>query len=270
MALKQWLAGLVMGVSGGFVVLIFPTLGVLLVGLSVIGILRARQRGAGASGFLLGIGTILFVLLLRAQMACQAFDAAPNQGCEAPDITPYVVVAGVLLVAGALGSVVALGRRVGLGPVARPPDPGDPHERRVDGYWIVSIGLVVFGLIAALSIGQPFLMVGLTLIVLRPLRRRPVLFWPPLAAVIAWNVGFLAIAPFQCTAQATTVAPGLGGTSMTTCSSLVGITYVGQGVYNPPLDPANNAALLVAAAAFIVALAAALLLGRPRQAGPVV
>lgn len=111
MVFKNWLAGLVMGVSGGFLVLIFPTLGVLLIGLGVIGILRARQREAGASGLLIGIGAIILTLLVRAQMECQAFDAVPNQGCEAPDITPYVVLAGGLLVAGVLVSVVALRRR---------------------------------------------------------------------------------------------------------------------------------------------------------------
>lgn len=153
--------------------------------------------------------------------------------------------------------------------MARPSEPRPRRVLRVGGYWIVSLGLVVFGVIAALSIGQPFLMVGLTMIALRPLRSRPVLFWPPLAAVIAWNVGFFAIAPLQCTAtQAVGVGSELGGASTTVCSSLIGITYVGRGIYNPPLEPANHAALLVAATAFSVALAVALMLGRPRRVGP--
>ena len=111
MTFKNWLAGLVMGVCGGFLVLLFPIMGVLLIGLGVIGILRARPRLAGASGLLLGIGAIILTLLAQAQIACEAFDAAPNQGCEAPDITSYVVLAGGLTVAGVLGSVVALRRR---------------------------------------------------------------------------------------------------------------------------------------------------------------
>ena len=67
MTFKNWLAGLVMGVCGGFLVLLFPIMGVLLIGLGVIGILRARPRLAGASGLLLGIGAIILTLLARAQ-----------------------------------------------------------------------------------------------------------------------------------------------------------------------------------------------------------
>ena len=160
--------------------------------------------------------------------------------------------------------------QVGVGAVAHPPEPRDHPERRVGGYWIVSIGLVAFGALAAFSIGQPFLVVGLTLILLRPLRSRPVLFWPPLAAVIAWNVAFMAIAPFQCTAQAIAVGSELSSVSTTTCSSLSGITYVGRGIENPSFEPANQAALLVAAAALIVALAATLVLRRPRHVGTAV
>ena len=111
MTFKNWLAGLVIGVCSGFLVLIFPTLGVLLIGVGLIGILRARPRVAGASGLLVGIGAIILALLAQAQLACQAFDAAPNQGCEAPDLTAYVVLAGGLSVAGLLGSVVAVRRR---------------------------------------------------------------------------------------------------------------------------------------------------------------
>ena len=111
MTFKNWLAGLVMGVGGGFLVLIFPAVGVLLLGLGAIGVLRARPRMTGTSGLLVGTGAMMLAVLIQAQMACQAFDAAPDQGCEAPDVTSYVVAAGGLLVAGLLGSVVAVRRR---------------------------------------------------------------------------------------------------------------------------------------------------------------
>lgn len=69
-------------------------------------------------------------------------------------------------------------------------------------YWITTFGLIAFGFVAMLSIGRPFLLVGLGLLLLRPLRSHPAAFWPPLAAVIAWNVGYLAIAPMSCTGDA--------------------------------------------------------------------
>ena len=124
-------------------------------------------------------------------------------------------------------------------------------------YWVTSIGLIIFGAVAMASIGRPFLLVGLAMLVLSPLRGRLVLFWPPLVAVIAYNVGYWAVAPLYCTAT-----EAAGGTSLTTCSSLIGISYSGSGTYNPSLDPANQAGLLLAATAFLVALVVMLLQGR--------
>ncbi len=122
-------------------------------------------------------------------------------------------------------------------------------------YWITSLTLIGFGFVAAFSVGRPFLLVGIALLVLSPLRGRPVLFWPPLAAVIAWNVTFMAVAPWMCTATQTVGAgnPAGGlGESTTVCSNLIGITYRGTGTYNPSLEPANQVALVVAVATFLL------------------
>lgn len=118
------------------------------------------------------------------------------------------------------------------------------------GYWVGSLGLIAFGVIAMFSIGRPFLLVGLAMLILGPVRSRPVLFWSPLVAVIAYNVAYWAVAPLYCTAT-----EAAGGTPTTTCSSLIGIGYSGSGMYNPSLDPANQAGLVVAAIAFVVVLA---------------
>lgn len=130
------------------------------------------------------------------------------------------------------------------------------------GYRIASIGLIAFGVLAMFSIGRPFLLVGLAMLVLGPVRTRPVLFWPPLAAVIAYNVGYWAVAPFSCTAT-----EAAGGIATTTCSSLIGIGYSGSGIYNPSLDPAHQAGLLLATVVFVVVLAATLWRGRRVRAG---
>ena len=89
------------------------------------------------------------------------------------------------------------------------------------------------------------------MLVLGPVRRRPALFWPPLLAVVAYNVGYWAVAPLYCTAT-----EAVGGPSTTVCSSVLGINYSGNGIYNPSLDPANIAGLLLAAVAFVVVLVA--------------
>lgn len=121
------------------------------------------------------------------------------------------------------------------------------------GYWITSLGLIAFGLIGSLSIGRPFLLVGLALLVLGPLRSRPVLFWPPLVGVILYNLGYWAVAPFYCT-----VTEGVVGTSSTECSSLIGIRYAGSGIYNPPLEQAHLAGLVLGALGFVLVLASML------------
>jgi hypothetical protein len=60
-------------------------------------------------------------------------------------------------------------------------------------YWILSLALVSFGVIAALSIGRPFMLIGLTMLLLGRWRHRPAIFWPPLLAMIAYaGLAFLA------------------------------------------------------------------------------
>jgi hypothetical protein len=140
---------------------------------------------------------------------------------------------------------------------------GEPDHRLL--YWIATVGLIGFGFLGMLSIGRPFLLVGLAMLLLGPFRSRPTVFWPPIAATIAWNVGFLAIAPMYCTATRTVGAgSGVAGESTTVCSSPMGIVYSGPGIYNPSLEPANQAALLCASATFLVVLASLLWLRRSR------
>ena len=108
------------------------------------------------------------------------------------------------------------------------------------------------------SIGQPFLLVGLTLLALRPFRKRPEIFIPTLAAVIAYNLGYWAVAPFTCVAGSAT-----SSASTTVCSSLIGLRYSGEGIYNPSLLPALGVGLL---AAGLTALVAVVLLRRKPRA----
>jgi hypothetical protein len=81
-------------------------------------------------------------------------------------------------------------------------------------YWITSLGLIAFGFLGMFSIGRPFFLVGLAMLVLGPVRRRPMIFWPSLLAVVAYNVGYWAVAPLHCTDErerAMKVALPVGG-----------------------------------------------------------
>jgi ABC-type uncharacterized transport system permease subunit len=126
-------------------------------------------------------------------------------------------------------------------------------------YWIITVALIVLGFIAALSIGQPFLMLGLAMLVLSPFRTRPLIFWPPLLVVVAYNLAYFAVAPFSCTASSFNGAP-----STTVCSSLIGIQYAGDANYNPSLLPAIAVGLAVAALTGVVSYVVL----RARSRGP--
>lgn len=97
------------------------------------------------------------------------------------------------------------------------------------GYWIAALLLVAFGFIGALSIGPPFLLVGLAMLVLGPLRRWPRLYWPPLVGVLAFILGVILVVPMYCTATAE-----VGQVSHTVCRSILGLSWSGTGLYNLP------------------------------------
>lgn len=129
-------------------------------------------------------------------------------------------------------------------------------------YWIGAILLIVFGTVTGFSIGIPFLMFGLSLVLLAPFRGRTQIFVPALVAVFAFFAGFIVVAPLGCTATAiVTASPdgdaGRSSRGTTSCGNLLGIDYSGRGIYKPPLWPAALAGLAVAA---VAATAAALLL----------
>ena len=117
-------------------------------------------------------------------------------------------------------------------------------------YWIVAVALVIFGFAGGFSIGGPFLLLGLAMLVVGPVRHRPRVFWPVIAGVVAFNVGYWAVTPLGCS---TTVH--LGEEAMTACANFLGIRYAGEADYNPSLVPARIAGLGAGiAAAAITAL----------------
>jgi hypothetical protein len=130
-------------------------------------------------------------------------------------------------------------------------------------YWITSLALIGFGILGAASIGQPFFLVGLAMVLLGAFRGRPLIFWPPLLAVIAYNLAFLAVAPFYCTASST-----VGRTATTVCSSLIGLRYTGEGIYNPSLMPAVWVGLTFAGLTAIAVLVFLLWKRRTRSSAP--
>ncbi|MFI5258149.1 MAG: hypothetical protein ACHQ01_00850 [Candidatus Limnocylindrales bacterium] len=121
------------------------------------------------------------------------------------------------------------------------------------GYWIASFALIGFGIAGIMTIGRTFLLIGLTMLILGPLRRRALVFWPLMTASIAYSVASLLIEPFYCSASSSP-----GGDSATTCSSLLGIPWpaVAGGLADPAsvTDTVNRLAIVLAVAVFAFVL----------------
>jgi hypothetical protein len=89
------------------------------------------------------------------------------------------------------------------------------------GYWITSLALIAFGIAGAMTIGLPFLIIGLAMAVLGPIRHQARVYRPIMLGLIAFNVAFMAIAPAYCSATSTIG----GGSSAATCTSFIGIPW---------------------------------------------
>ena len=119
-------------------------------------------------------------------------------------------------------------------------------------YWWLVLVLIGFGFVAILSIGSPFLLVGVTLAALSPFRSRPRVLWPVLALVVGFLVGYFVVAPLSCsvtegfnpTTGASTVSPEL-------CRSLVGVEYT-DSPQRPGLIAGVVGALVGATTAWII------------------
>ena len=120
-------------------------------------------------------------------------------------------------------------------------------------YWLLALALVAFGFLSAFSIGAPFLFLGLAMLVLGPFRARQRVFWPLFNGVLVFVVVVVLAIPLGCEATSTN-----GGDSYTVCRSILGPTWLGHGLYNPPPEAFNlglGAGAAAAAAAAVVTFA---------------
>jgi hypothetical protein len=117
-------------------------------------------------------------------------------------------------------------------------------------YTVLAVGLFLFGAAGVFSIGMPFLLTGLVMLVLLPWRSRRDVLWPWLAGVWGLTLGYVLVAPLSCTS---TVAPNgsvLRRDSTTTCNGLL-FDYSGSGSYDPPLFPALLVGVVLGIAAWL-------------------
>lgn len=129
-------------------------------------------------------------------------------------------------------------------------------------YWTLVAMLLAFGMLAIFTIGAPFLLLGVTLAIVAPWRRRPTVLWPSVTGILAFVVGVLLIAPLSCTSTIVPSAPGAPPQPETTdCPSAFGLIHYGSDAgYIPALIVGVALALLAAATAHPI------LAGRPKAA----
>jgi hypothetical protein len=104
-ARSSWLAGLVLGAGGGFLLVEFPTAGLVIVVGALVIVARAGRALPGLGGLLIGIGAVWIALFGRIKLTCTA-----ETGCFAPSIDTYVAASIALFVTGLTLSGLALAR----------------------------------------------------------------------------------------------------------------------------------------------------------------
>jgi hypothetical protein len=109
----SWLIGLVFGVAAGILVLLgggpFFFLSVAFLALAF----AAARSLAFLSGAFVGLGGTWLALTVRAQLACDAFNAAPNQGCSGYGVGPFIALSAGIFAVGLLLALGAWRRRAG-------------------------------------------------------------------------------------------------------------------------------------------------------------
>jgi hypothetical protein len=121
--------------------------------------------------------------------------------------------------------------------------PVDTHNRAgLIAYWTLVVFLIGFGYLGLLSIGMPFLLLGITLAILSQRRHETGVVATGVAAIVGFTLGYVLVAPLGCTSS----GAGPGSISHTVCSNILGIDYSGVGLYNPSLAPGLLAGLFVA------------------------
>jgi hypothetical protein len=109
----SWLIGLAFGVAAGGLVLLGGT-PILFLSLAMLALAFAANRSlAFVSGAFAGVGGTWLALTIRAQLACYAFNAAPNQGCTGHGVGPFIGLSLGILAVGAVLGIGAWRRRAG-------------------------------------------------------------------------------------------------------------------------------------------------------------
>jgi hypothetical protein len=124
---------------------------------------------------------------------------------------------------------------------------------RMLAYATLAVVLIIFGFAGLLSIGAPFLLTGIVMLVCFPWRSRREVLWPAISGVWGLTLGYVLLAPIGCSTRRTSAGLTIGfvSTAATTTCKGVFFDYSGGASYHPPLLPALLVGVLVGAVAII-------------------
>ena len=111
MPVTHWVLGVILGSVAGASILTFGTLGLMVVVPVLIWAAAERRRPIGLAGSLVGAGIGIGGLLSLAAVRCAATDMSVDgvsESCTAPDVTGLIAAALVLVVAGAILTIVGV------------------------------------------------------------------------------------------------------------------------------------------------------------------
>jgi hypothetical protein len=131
-------------------------------------------------------------------------------------------------------------------------------------YWALVVFLIGFGCLGLLSIGFPFLLLGIGLAIVARRRHETGVVVATVASVIGFTLGYILVAPLGCNSGSSSAHP----VAHTVCTNILGIDYSGVNPYTPPLLPGLLADLATAVVFALVAHAIARRIAHDRRNVP--
>jgi hypothetical protein len=109
----SWFLGIALGMVAGYAVLEGGVLAILVLVPAMVWAARERARPFGLGGLFVGLGTGAGGLIVLADVRCAGSNVSRPDSfsqCVVPDITPYLVAAGVVIGLGVVLSLLAVAR----------------------------------------------------------------------------------------------------------------------------------------------------------------
>jgi hypothetical protein len=95
-------------------------------------------------------------------------------------------------------------------------------------YWSLVVVLIGFGVLGILTIGLPFLLLGLMLAIVSQRRHETGIVAAGVGAIVGFMVGYILVAPTSCTTSANSV----DGIEHRACTNILGFGYSGTDADN--------------------------------------